>query len=47
MTPAGDIGGTKTAETGIGSPLAQATFSSANYAGLEAIVTEFLSKLDF
>ena len=53
MILAGDIGGTKTAlgiyspETGIGSPLAQATFSSANYAGLEAIVTEFLSKLDF
>jgi glucokinase len=33
-------------EKGIGSPLAQATFSSANYAGLEAIVIEFLSKLD-
>lgn len=53
MILAGDIGGTKTAlgiyspEAGIESPLAQATFSSANYSGLEAIVTEFLSKLDF
>ena len=53
MILAGDIGGTKTAlgiyspEAGIESPLTQATFSSANYAGLEAIVTEFLSKLDF
>ena len=48
MTLAGDIGETKTElgiyspETGIGSPLAQATFSSANYAGLEAIVIKFL-----
>ncbi len=53
MILAGDIGGTKTAlgiyspERGIGSPLAQASFVSANYAGLEAIVTEFLSTLDF
>ncbi|MDM8540269.1 glucokinase [Desulfococcaceae bacterium HSG9] len=53
MILAGDIGGTKTAlgiyshETGIESPLAQAIFPSADYAGLEAIVTEFLSKRDF
>ena len=53
MILAGDIGGTKTAlgiyspETDIGSPLAQETFSSADYAGLEAIVTEFLTNLDF
>jgi len=43
MILAGDIGGTKTAlgiysyETGVGSPLAQETFSSGNFAGLEAI----------
>ncbi len=53
MILAGDIGGTKTAlgiyspEAGVGSPLAQETFSSADYAGLEAIVIEFLSNLDF
>ena len=53
MILAGDTGGTKTAlgiyshEAGVRSPLAQATFPSANYPGLEAIVTEFLSKLDF
>ena len=46
---AGDVGGTKTdlavysAEGGPRKPLAQAEFPSANYAGLEAIVKEFLA----
>jgi glucokinase len=53
MILAGDIGGTKTAlgiyspEKGIGAPLAQETFSSADYACLEAIVAEFCLKYDF
>jgi glucokinase len=53
MILVGDIGGTKTAlgiyshEAGVGSPMAQETFSSANYASLEAIATEFLSNLNF
>lgn len=53
MILAGDIGGTKTAlgiyspEKGIRNPLFQETFSSANYAGLEAIITEFCLKFDF
>jgi len=46
---AGDIGGTKTAlavisrAAGIRSPLAEATFPSAQYPSLEALVQEFLS----
>lgn len=53
MILAGDIGGTKTTlgiyspDEGIRHPLAKETFSSANFAGLEAIVTEFSSKYDF
>lgn len=45
---AGDIGGTKTnlaivsAEAGIKSPLAEATFSSKKYPDLESIIQEFL-----
>ncbi len=47
---AGDIGGTKTnlavfsSESGLRTPLAQATFSSGDYSGLEMIVREFLSR---
>jgi glucokinase len=50
MLLAGDIGGTKTnlaifsSETGPRAPLAEATFPSARYAGLEGIVREFLSR---
>ncbi len=53
MILAGDIGGTKTElgiyshEAGVRSPLAHAIFPSAEYAGLEAIVIEFLSRLEF
>ena len=53
MILAGDIGGTKTVlgiyshEAGVRAPLAQAIFPSAEFAGLEAIVIKFLSKLDF
>ena len=45
---AGDIGGTKTnlaifsSEAGLGSPLAERTFSSGDYTNLESIVREFL-----
>ncbi len=48
---AGDIGGTKTdlavfsSEGGLRSPVAEATFSSADYPSLEALVQEFLSKV--
>ncbi len=53
MLLAGDIGGTKTnlavfsAETGWRAPHAQATFPSANYPSLEAVVQEFLAQHDF
>ena len=49
---AGDIGGTKTdlalysAEGGPRKPLAQAEFHSASYPSLEALVKEFLAKVD-
>ena len=49
---AGDIGGTKTdlalysAEGGLRKPLAQAEFHSASYPSLEALVKEFLAKVD-
>ena len=47
---AGDIGGTKTviysAEGGPRKPLAQAEFQSQSYPSLEAIVKEFLAKID-
>ncbi|MCE5213081.1 MAG: glucokinase [Deltaproteobacteria bacterium] len=45
---AGDIGGTKTdlaifsSETGLAAPMAEASFSSGDYPGLELIVREFL-----
>ncbi|MEZ4866163.1 MAG: glucokinase [Caldilineaceae bacterium] len=48
MLLAGDIGGTKTAlalyvdAQSLTSPIAEATFASAQYSGLEAIVREFL-----
>jgi glucokinase len=47
---AGDIGGTKTAlaifasDTGARQPLAEATFSSKDYASLETIIAEFLAQ---
>lgn len=47
---AGDIGGTKTniaifsSDKGLDAPLAQATFSSGDYANLESLVLEFLSQ---
>lgn len=53
MLLAGDIGGTKTnlavfsAETGWRVPHAEATFPSANYPSLEALVQEFLAQHDF
>ncbi|MBT8362691.1 MAG: glucokinase [Deltaproteobacteria bacterium] len=53
MILAGDIGGTKTAlgiysyEKGMRSPLFSKTFPSANYANLEAIVTEFCAPFKF
>jgi len=49
---AGDIGGTKTnlailsSETGLKTPRAEATFPSARYASLEALVSEFLAQVD-
>ena len=52
MILAGDIGGTKTnlaiysPETGPRAPLAEATFPSARYPSLEAIVREFLAQAD-
>jgi glucokinase len=52
MLLAGDIGGTKTslvivsAEAGPRAPLAEATFASAHYPSLEAIVREFLLQVD-
>src|SRR6266566_5689198 len=53
MLLAGDIGGTKTnlavfsPETGWRLPLAEATFSSANYPSLEALVSDFLTQHNF
>lgn len=53
MLLAGDIGGTKTNlavfsyETGWRLPIAEATFPSASYPSLEALVREFLSQYDF
>lgn len=53
MLLAGDIGGTKTNlavfsyETGWRLPIAEATFPSASYSSLEALVREFLSQHDF
>ncbi len=53
MLLAGDIGGTKTnlavfsARTEWRVPLAEATFPSANYPSLEAVVREFLAQHDF
>jgi glucokinase len=52
MLLAGDIGGTKTnlavfsPEAGPRAPLAEATFPSARYPSLEALVREFLSQVD-
>lgn len=52
MLLAGDIGGTKTSlvivstEAGPRAPLAEATFPSARYPNLEAIVREFLLQVD-
>jgi glucokinase len=52
MLLAGDIGGTKTnlavfsPEDGPRAPLAEATFPSARYLSLEALVREFLSQVD-
>lgn len=49
---AGDVGGTKTilavfsSERGAHEPIAEATFTSADYANLESIVQSFLSGLD-
>lgn len=49
---AGDIGGTKTSlavfsrEAGLRKPLAEATFPSADYPSLEALVSEFLAQVD-
>jgi len=49
---AGDVGGTKTilavfsSEQGAHEPIAEATFTSADYANLESIVQSFLSGLD-
>lgn len=51
MILAGDIGGTKTSlaiftpQAGPHTPLAEATFPSANYPGLEVIAQEFLSQV--
>ena len=53
MLLAGDIGGTKTnlavfsSETGWRKPYAEATYSSVDYPGLEALVHEFLAHYDF
>lgn len=52
MLLAGDIGGTKTnlavfsLEKNVQKPLAEATFHSADYASLEAVIREFLSQID-
>jgi glucokinase len=52
MLLAGDIGGTKTdlaicsSEKGARSPRAQGPFRSADYLSLEAIVQEFLTKIN-
>jgi glucokinase len=52
MILAGDIGGTKTnliifsSETGPRNPLAEATFPSARYPSLEALVSEFLTRVN-
>ena len=52
MLLAGDIGGTKTnvaiysPEKGVQEPLAEATFHSADYASLESLVRDFLSRTD-
>jgi glucokinase len=52
MLLAGDIGGTKTnlavfsSEAGPRSPLAEATFPSTDYPSLQALVREFLSRID-
>jgi glucokinase len=52
MLLAGDIGGTKTnlavfsPEDGPRAPLAEATFPSADYPSLEALVREFMSQVD-
>jgi glucokinase len=52
MLLAGDIGGTKTSlaifssEAGPRAPLVEATFPSADYASLEALVRKFLSQVD-
>ncbi len=53
MLLAGDVGGTKTnlavfsPETGWRVPLAEATFPSADYPGLETLVREFLAQHNF
>ena len=53
MLLAGDIGGTKTnlaiysAEAGLRKPLVEATYPSALYASLEALVHTFFSQTDF
>jgi glucokinase len=53
MLLAGDIGGTKTnlavfsSETGWRKPYAEATYTSVDYPGLEALVHEFLEQHDF
>ena len=52
MYIAGDIGGTKTtlalfeAAAGLRLPIAEVTFPSASYQGLEVIVREFLTQVD-
>ena len=52
MLLAGDVGGTKTdlavfsPESGPRAPLVEATFPSADYPSLEAIVYEFLGRVD-
>ncbi len=53
MLLAGDVGGTKVhlgifaADKGPREPLIEATFSSAGYAGLDEIVTEFLNGVEY
>jgi glucokinase len=53
MLLAGDVGGTKTnlaifsSEAGWRAPVAEATFPSAQYPGLEAVVQEFLKQRNF
>ncbi len=52
MLLVGDIGGTKTnlavyaSDRGLGTPVAEATYPSGNYASLEAIALEFLNRID-